>query len=119
MKHKYTDLFLKELGNRISASPAPTYVTILWAEFQKRLEKNERYSLRAFARDLDMDLGHLSRIFSGLRVPRLQTAIELATKLQLLETERKIFLDSIIPIKRKRRTQQMAAFIATNSDSVQ
>lgn len=56
------------------------YRFYLQVEFSKRLEKNARYSLRAYARDLKMSPGKLSEVLSkkqGLAVAKAQEIVEI------------------------------------------
>ena len=42
-------------------------IQILKTEMARRLEKNPQYSIRAFARDLELDQSLLTRVFTGER----------------------------------------------------
>ena len=63
---------------------------IMRDQFQKRALKNPSYSLRAFARDLDLTSGNLSEIMSKKAGISLQKAQYIATKLEL-ENDEKLF----------------------------
>lgn len=73
----------------------------LEAEFNRRRQKNPRYSLRTFAERLDIPSGRLSELFSRRR--RLTKALgdRVATKLALSPDERKLFCDLIANSKSK------------------
>lgn len=60
---------------------------ILSKEFEGRKSKNKNYSLRAFARLLEMDPSSLSKILKGLRIPSLKAATKISHKLNLPEEE--------------------------------
>lgn len=70
------------------------YLARLWAEFSGRTERNPRYSLRSFARDLGMNSGSLSQILSGHRIPRPALSAKIATKLNLETAEKRVFINS-------------------------
>jgi len=71
------------------------YRSMLSAEFQKRREQNPAYSLRAFARDLQMSPAGLSRVLSGLRSLSPKAASKLMSALRFSEDEREYFLASV------------------------
>lgn len=49
----------------------PFYLSVLKEEFLRRKRRSRRYSLRAFARDLELHPSTLSRVFNGQRpIPR-------------------------------------------------
>ena len=50
-------------------------------EYQRRLETNRRYSLRAFARDVDVSAAFLSQVISGKRRLSEDRAEEVAGRL--------------------------------------
>lgn len=57
---------------------------ILSKEFETRKSKNKNYSLRAFARLLELDPSSLSKILKGQRIPSLKAATKISQKLALL-----------------------------------
>jgi uncharacterized protein (TIGR02147 family) len=71
------------------------YRTLLKNEFEKRLEKNGRYSLRAYAESLDLDSGTLSQILNGKRKLPKTHWVTLTKKLKLPKSERQFFLQSL------------------------
>lgn len=56
-------------------------------ELRERRRKNPKYSLRAFAKALQISPSHLSHILSGKRVVKASVAIRLAKVLDLTSTE--------------------------------
>lgn len=60
-------------------------VEILDLELKRRMETNPSYSLRAFAKSLDIESGYLSRILSGKRTPGKKTAEKILSSLDLSE----------------------------------
>lgn len=59
------------------------YQNILEKEFNARLKKNRNYSLRAFARNMDINHGALSQILSGSRIPSYKLMKKIIEKLNL------------------------------------
>ena len=77
----------------------------LKAELARRKEINPLFSLRAFARILDISPAQLSQILSGKRHLTTGTATKLAQALKLSPMEKEKFLESANPdaVKKKRR----------------
>jgi uncharacterized protein (TIGR02147 family) len=67
------------------------YRGILQHELLKRLARNSQYSLRAFARDLDLSPGFLSALLGHRKGLSESRAASIATKLSLPDQERKLF----------------------------
>lgn len=59
----------------------------LYEVLAKRQEKNSKYSLRAFARDLGISPGRVSEILHGRRLPGQDLILRIAEALKLSETE--------------------------------
>lgn len=72
-----------------------SYREQLRAVFMKRLEKNKKYSLRAFARDLFLDPGQLSLVLNGKKNISLSKASELSKLLFKNPREMVIFFHSV------------------------
>jgi uncharacterized protein (TIGR02147 family) len=70
------------------------YIEILNLEFEKRKLANSAYSLRAFARDLDLSAPRLSQILNKKSGLSFEAAEALAEKLRLDEQQKKWFCDS-------------------------
>ena len=79
------------------------YRKILSEELERRIEKNPAYSLRAFAKSLEVDVGTLSRTLSSKQDLALATAKKVSTKLELGEYDRELFLRSVMDATRDRR----------------
>lgn len=71
------------------------YLQILQREFDKKKEKNPRYSLRIFARHLDIDHSTLSQIFSRKRGISEKLAQKIISNLTLTHHEKQKFLTSV------------------------
>lgn len=71
------------------------YKAILKQELQKRYRINPNYSLRSFAKFLEVDPAILSRILSNKRALSFKVANRIIDKLKLSEKEKKLFLESV------------------------
>lgn len=69
---------------------------LLNAEFFKRKHRNESYSLRAFARDLDLSPSSLSEILRGKKSINEKTADSIADKLKLRVREKAYLKDLVL-----------------------
>ncbi len=72
------------------------YRTYLKSEFESRLGKNKKYSLRAYARDLMLSPQFLSHILSGKKHISVSTAVQISEKLNHSVIEASMFLDLIL-----------------------
>lgn len=68
-----------------------TLSAMLSAELEKRMGKNNQYSLRAFSRDLGLDSSHLSAILKGKKGIDPSRALKVSTALKLNEVESRYF----------------------------
>jgi uncharacterized protein (TIGR02147 family) len=64
-------------------------------ELARRCERNPRYSTRAFAKALGIDVASLSRILSGKQIPSYKICETVFSKLELSPIEQKKFLASV------------------------
>lgn len=64
-------------------------------ELVRRCEKNPRYSTRAFARALGIDVASLSRILSGKQIPSYKICETVFLRLELSPADQKRFLISV------------------------
>lgn len=64
----------------------------LKSELQARVQKNRRYSVRSFARGLNVDNGQLSKVLRGQALLSIDLADKFAKKLKLNVEERKKFI---------------------------
>jgi uncharacterized protein (TIGR02147 family) len=72
------------------------YQTCMKDELARRLEKNSRYSLRAFAKFLDIDASVLSRLLTGQKRLTPMLSHKILAKLDLSPKEAKNFLSSVV-----------------------
>ena len=70
----------------------PNYQEILTQELELRTSRNSNYSLRAFARDLNISISSLSRVMMGKQGLSVQKARAIAETLQLSTLEKSYFL---------------------------
>jgi uncharacterized protein (TIGR02147 family) len=85
----------------------PFYKSYLQSELSRRCERNPRYSVRAFARALDINDGALSQILSGKRIPAYRTAVRIIRALDLTPEEEQSFLGSLAEKHRSRGLQRL------------
>ncbi len=69
--------------------------SFLQGVYMDRLQRNRRYSLRAYARDLQLNHGHLSRILNGKRPLSLRQGIAISERLGLSNEGRQRLLKNI------------------------
>ncbi len=91
-------------------SRLPLHVRILQQTLEERKSKNAQYSMRALARDLDIDPAALSRILSGKQELSLETCRAVLSRLQLPPVKMRLFIASVAEDKRNRAS---AALIRT------
>ncbi len=71
---------------------SPSYRSLLLHELERRCRHNARYSLRAFARDLDMYPSRLSEVINGKKGLSTASAQEVARCLNWSESEKSFFV---------------------------
>lgn len=71
------------------------YRDVLRSEYARRRDRNPAYSLRAFARDLDIAYSRLNEVVNAKRGISVKAALRLAAKLGLNETETQIFVAQV------------------------
>lgn len=72
-----------------------SYQNILMTELQNRRQKNPRFSLRAFARILDMSPAHLSCLINGKKNLTPKQAKKIVSKLSLSDLENQALVQDI------------------------
>lgn len=82
--------------------------------YEKKKMKNNKYSLRAFARDLRIPSGRISELLSGKRTFTITIAQGIAAALNLNKSEQKIFFSLVRHEgKPKKKCQPMQEIIST------
>ena len=71
------------------------YRKILWTEYEMRKSKNKRFSLRAFAKFLNIDPSYLIKVIKGKAALSLPTAKQITGKLNLDKQIRDEFIISV------------------------
>ncbi len=72
-----------------------TYQALLREQFVKKRKRNPEFSLRAFAKQLGMAPGGLSRLLNGKMGISVNRAHEIASKLKLTDQETETFLNLV------------------------
>jgi uncharacterized protein (TIGR02147 family) len=83
------------------------YIKYIRKELSNRIEKNSRYSLRAFAAALKVNVGTLSQVLAGKRELTFKMAQEIMPKLSLTPMEESRFMESLIKATKKRGLQRV------------
>ena len=73
----------------------PFYINYLNQVLSDRIDSNPKYSLRSFARSLEVDPSHLSKILSRKIIPSLKMAEAIIKKLELENEKKKKFIESL------------------------
>ncbi len=91
------------------------HLEVLSREFQNRIGKNPRYSLRAYASFLGLHPSALSRIFAGKQDISLRAGLMIVKKLGLPQEEKRLFLQSVTETRRLRETSQLGHAIGSQN----
>lgn len=83
------------------------YREILIQHFEMKKSRNQRYSLRAFARDLEVPVSRLSDVLNAKKIPSLPMAFHMASKLDLSNLKKDLFITSVQFEKEKILSQKM------------
>lgn len=83
------------------------HITILNEEFSRRVEKNSRYSMRAFAKQLGIHPSALSRILSGKQRMSSGSALTVTQKIGLTGDVCRLFLQSVVDEQKKLESAQL------------
>ncbi len=90
-----------------------SYQDHLREELARRCERNNKYSLRAFARAIEVDAGTLSRILDGKQVPSQKLSQRIVNGLNLNPTQEEAFFTSVAEKQRTRNLQRQNSMIQT------
>lgn len=95
------------------------YQQFLTQEFTRRVERNPRYSLRAFAKAISMDIASLSQVLNGKRLLSIKKAELVMKILDLNIEERAMFLVTLAKEheQKKKRSNPLAKKILTTHRS--
>ena len=78
-----------------------SYQSILMNELQNRRQKNQRFSMRAFARILDMSPAHLSCLINGKKNLTPKQAKKIVEKLNLSDSENQALIQDVAGLRTK------------------
>ena len=87
------------------------HIEVLKKDFENRLKKNTRFSLRSYASKLEMHPSALSRILAGKQDLSPQFGIIIAEKLNLSKEETRRFLHSIVETRKQRDSEKLGKAI--------
>lgn len=87
------------------------HIRLLEREYQRRVEKNPRYSRRAYANFLGLHPSALSRFLAGKWELTPSAGVQIAKKLQLSKDERCGFLRSILHARHEKEYLRFGALI--------
>ncbi len=99
-------------------SSEPFYREYLRIEFSRRSNANSRYSLRSFARTLNLDPGSLSQVLSGKRTISTTVANRILARLETSPSDRERFLQSILGEKTTLGVSKIAKSLRISARSV-
>ncbi len=86
---------------------ADIYKHYLNSELARRCEKNRSYSLRSFAKSLEIDPGALSKILNGKQALSFKMARKILLKLDLSPSQQNQFLESLADQQSSRNLQRV------------
>ena len=87
------------------------HIEVLKKDFENRLKKNSRFSLRSYASKLEMHPSALSRILAGKQELSPQFGVAIAEKLNLSKDQTRRFLHSIIESRKQRDSEKLGKAI--------
>jgi uncharacterized protein (TIGR02147 family) len=99
----------------------PYFQQYLKEQLAKRCERNSRYSVRAFARALRIDVAAMSRLLSGRQVPSVLLTEKLLSLLDFTPTDQERFIASVAAARRTRgykRLQPLLQSVANGEVSM-
>ncbi len=80
----------------------------LKAVLAERCDRNPRYSVRAFANGIKIDVGTVSRVLSGKQIPSFKLSKRLMDGIDLVPEERELFLASVAEAQRDRNLKRIS-----------
>lgn len=87
----------------------PYHVQVIKSELDRRRSLKAGYSLRNFAKDLNLHPSLLSRVLSGKQALSPKSAEYCANRLSLAKPEKRIFLRSVIDERREHEEQRLGS----------
>lgn len=95
-----------------SSAPMSSHIKILIRELELRKQKNPKYSLRSFARLLDVDPSMICRVLAGKQALSLRITTQILSVLPLSLEDRESFKQSVVESIR-----QKAVYALTQQNS--
>lgn len=89
------------------------YRTTLKNEYAARRKRNSRYSLRSFAKSLEVDVSIMSKVLADKEPLSVKSAEKILARMSFSERKKKLFVDSLIKEKTVRNLEKL------NGDSKQ
>ncbi|AZZ37376.1 hypothetical protein CIK05_11425 [Bdellovibrio sp. qaytius] len=93
----------------LATEPIEEYLKILTEEYRVRRAKNNKYSIRAFAKYLEVSHSMLSQIFLNQKGISEQMAEKISDKLHLSALEKSIFINSVVKCFARSHTEKQKA----------
>lgn len=93
---------------------AEYYRTLINMELRRRQRQNQRYSLRAFAKSLEIEAATLSRVLADKESLSFKAAEKVLSALVTDEKKRRLFLESLAKEKANRRIFKSMSDVATS-----
>ncbi len=90
----------------------PLHLKLLKEEFQRRCRQNPQFSLRSFAKNLDMDPSLLSKVFRRQRPLSAPQAKKIIEQCKMSASDKKLFWSSLV----QERTSQFKALDESQND---
>jgi uncharacterized protein (TIGR02147 family) len=84
-------------------------------ELMRRVQKNPRYSLRAFAKSIHASPSFLSRVLNGKRALGIRAAETISTAMMLDPDAKRKFLNLVIDAKLKRAEESASRALQATS----
>lgn len=85
------------------------YQTILKQHLNQRKLSNPRYSLRSFARDVEIPSSHMSKILRGRQGMSADRAAKICDKLNIHGDEKEFFVDLVLASDARSKAGKLAA----------
>jgi transcriptional regulator with XRE-family HTH domain len=77
----------------------------------ERCDRNPRYSVRAFARAIEIDVGALSRVMAGKQIPSFKLSQKILKNLELRPDDSAQFLESVMERQKARNLKRLSPIL--------
>lgn len=89
------------------------HLRLIVNEYKRRVAKNPRYSLRAYASFLNLDPSALSRILAGKQELSVKAGLSIVKRLQMSEDDGRRFLLSVIEGRRRNEAARVGRLVSS------